>query len=340
MPKISVLLPVYNTSPRHLREAIDSVLGQTFGDFELLICNDSPTALDAEDVVLGYKDARIRYLKNEKNLGIARTRNLLIEEAKGEYLAVMDHDDLCLPTRFEKQVALMDAQPDVVVCGTAHRRFGKMFKNDTIRYPQEDADIRVGLFFKCVIHHPSAMMRRCVLVKHKVRYDERLISANDRKLYMDASAFGKLHNLQEVLCLYRLHSGMTSRTKRQAIAAEQKVLRQEFLDRMGAKLTPRQLEVLNDYVTSGRCRIKSRVVLDEVEAVLTTLVEANGRSGYLPQAQFAKICAKYLIKRCYNATLYGRVVSKDLLKRTVLPVSSVRQPVLLRLVNFFAGDEK
>ena len=105
MPRVSVLLPVYNTRPEHLREAIDSILAQTFADFELLILNDCSTNADVEEVVKSYTDPRIVYAVNERNLGISPSRNRLLDMAQGEYLAVMDHDDISLPERFEKQVA-------------------------------------------------------------------------------------------------------------------------------------------------------------------------------------------------------------------------------------------
>jgi len=111
MPRVSVLMPVYNTKPEHLREAIDSILSQTFTDFEFLILNDCSPNADVEEVVKSYDDPRIVYTVNERNLGISGARNRLLDMARGEYLAVMDHDDISLPERFEKQVAFLDAIP-------------------------------------------------------------------------------------------------------------------------------------------------------------------------------------------------------------------------------------
>ena len=99
MVKISVLMPVYNTDEKFLRQAIESILGQTYQDFEFLIVNDCSTDVRVEEVVLSYKDKRIKYSVNSQNLGISGTRNKLISQAKGEYFAVMDHDDVSLPER-------------------------------------------------------------------------------------------------------------------------------------------------------------------------------------------------------------------------------------------------
>ena len=95
MPKVSVLLPVYNTPALYLRECIDSILSQTFKDFELIIVNDGSADQNVERVIKSYEDPRIRYYLNEKNLGISETRNRLIDLSQGEYLAVHDHDDVC-----------------------------------------------------------------------------------------------------------------------------------------------------------------------------------------------------------------------------------------------------
>ena len=97
MPEVSVLMPVYNTRPEHLREAMESILAQTFTDFEFLILNDASSDPRVEEVVQSFSDPRIVYAVNEKNLGISGSRNRLLDMAKGEYLAVMDHDDISLP---------------------------------------------------------------------------------------------------------------------------------------------------------------------------------------------------------------------------------------------------
>ena len=104
-PRVSVLTPIYNTNPAHLREMIESILNQTFTDFEFLILNDSPDNAKIEKIVKSYKDKRIKYFKNETNMGITPSRNKLLKMARGEYIAVFDHDDISVPTRLEREVA-------------------------------------------------------------------------------------------------------------------------------------------------------------------------------------------------------------------------------------------
>ena len=114
--KVSVLMPVYRTDERFLREAIESVLAQTFADFEFLILDDSPDD-DRSRIVSEFNDPRITYMRNDRNIGISASRNRLLDMAKGEYLAVFDHDDICRPERLEKQVAWLDAHPKCGVIG-------------------------------------------------------------------------------------------------------------------------------------------------------------------------------------------------------------------------------
>ena len=105
MPKVSVLVPIYNTNETHLREMIESVLNQSFSDFEFLLLNDSPNNKKLKEIIESYHDNRIIYEENPQNMGISASRNRLLDLAKGEYLAIFDHDDVCLPDRFELQVA-------------------------------------------------------------------------------------------------------------------------------------------------------------------------------------------------------------------------------------------
>ena len=118
MPKVSVLTPLYNTNPSFLKEMIESILNQTFKDFEFLLLNDSPENKELKKIVESYNDRRIIYLENEKNLGISKSRNKLLELAKGEYIAIFDHDDISLPERLEKQADFLDKNPGTGIVGT------------------------------------------------------------------------------------------------------------------------------------------------------------------------------------------------------------------------------
>ena len=116
-PKISVLIPVHNGADT-LAETVASILNQTFADFELLLFDDASSDASPE-FINSFADSRIRRFRSDANLGISETRNRLMELAAGEYLAVMDHDDLSAPRRLEKQAAWLDNNPEVAMVGTA-----------------------------------------------------------------------------------------------------------------------------------------------------------------------------------------------------------------------------
>ena len=210
-----------------------------------------------------------------------------------------------------------------------------LLKRETITYPQTHEEIRAALFFKNVIHHPSCVIRKKNLIDNDIRYDANYISANDRKLFMDIAEVSKAFNIQDVLCKYRMHKNMTSKAKRTEIVNQQKLLRQDFLNRMEAELSPAEEDVLNDYALKGRVKIRTYDRLVEVESILAKLSLANEQSSYFDKEIFNAWCAKYLIKRCLNAAFYGKISSKALLRDSILPVANQRKPFLLKMVNYF-----
>lgn len=199
-------MPVYKTNEKYLREAIESILNQTYRDFEFLILDDCPSDT-RENIVKSYNDERIKYFKNEKNLGISKTRNKLIDLSSGEYLAVFDHDDISLPTRFEKEVEYLDSHPDV---GVVSCNFKTLIKQKESSLPNNDEDIRLGLMGGCVILHPASMIRKSILINNNIRYEEEFSPAEDYMMWCRLIKYTKFHNIKEVLFNYRDHDQNTS----------------------------------------------------------------------------------------------------------------------------------
>ena len=208
MPRVSVLTPIYNTNPAHLRECIESILNQTFTDFEFLILNDSPQNTKLDKVVKSYNDKRIKYIKNKTNIGISAARNKLLDLASGEYLAIFDHDDISVPTRLEQQVAYLDAHPDVGVVSGLLESFG--VKNYVWSAPENDIDIRIYLTCNCHVAHTAAMIRKSVLVDNNIKYEEFYSPAEDYRLWARLMDVTHFYNIQQVLVKYRTHNNMTS----------------------------------------------------------------------------------------------------------------------------------
>lgn len=207
--RVSVLTPIYKTDEGHLRETIEGVLAQTFRDFEFLLLDDCPDD-DRERVVKSYGDSRIVYLKNDANLGIARSRNRLLDLARGEYVAVLDHDDVCHPDRFAREVAYLDAHPE---CGVVSSWVRRIPENLISKYPESDHEIKLNHMYRSVIQHSAAMIRKSALTANGIRYEEFFSPVEDYALWVRLGAHTRFHILQEPLLDYRWHGGNTSKVR-------------------------------------------------------------------------------------------------------------------------------
>ena len=223
-PRISVLMAAYNAE-KYVAEAIDSILGQTYRDFEFIIINDGSTDKTAE-IIKSYKDPRIVFVDNKKNQGLIAVLNQGLDMAKCEYLARMDADDTCVPDKFEKQIAFMDANPDVGILGTDYQAFGG---NDTIFRCPEVIGFMELMKGNC-ISHPSVMIRKALFDKYDLRYDPDYVVAEDYELWSRAVRFMKIRSLPEIMCKYRWHETNVSNTGKELQLKNDARVKQNMLD--------------------------------------------------------------------------------------------------------------
>ena len=204
---ISVLMPVYNTKEEYLRTSIESILNQTFTDFEFIIVNDGSTN-NAEEVILSYKDNRIKYVKQE-NQGIVGALNNAWSKASGKYIARMDSDDIAYPERFAKQVNFLEENPEYSLVGS----WAKIIPSkNIIKLPQ---DIKImDLLADCMFIHPSIMFNKADFEKFNLQYETGFEYAEDYCLYANAVKHLKMTNLQEVLLDYRVYPENSSSKNR------------------------------------------------------------------------------------------------------------------------------
>lgn len=208
-------MAVYNAE-RWLAEAIESVLAQTLDDFEFLIHDDGST--DGSSAILAEyaaRDSRI-IVSSGENRGLVRSLNLLIDAARGELLARMDADDVCLPDRFEKQVAYLDAHPDCVVLGggeTVVDEKGRPINDLRVPLTHEEIDAN-NLRGVTSIRHPTVMMRREAVLRAGC-YDASYRAAQDLDLWLRMAEIGRLANLDDILIRYRIHDKSISGGKRE-----------------------------------------------------------------------------------------------------------------------------
>ena len=225
VPKISVLIPVYNTQENYLRAAIDSILSQTYQDFEFIILNDASTDNNVDRVVKSYNDLRILDTVNKKNLGISETRNRLISMAKGENLAVMDHDDISRPERFEQEVACLDSFPEIGVVSC----FVEIWEDKrklVWAVPEKSLDIKKTMQVNDCIPHHAAMIRKSVLLENNIYYEAIFTLAEDDALFSRLLNKTEFCNIQKILFYYRNHSNNTSHLREQEMEHSAIVIRQ------------------------------------------------------------------------------------------------------------------
>lgn len=223
-PKVSVLMPVYNTAESYLRPAIESILNQTFTDFEFLIIDDKSTN-NAPDVIAEYakSDKRIRVIKGNHN-GIGAVRNLALKQAQGKYVAWLDSDDLSLPQRLEKQVTFLEDNTDVSICCTGF----KILPTGEIGIIPQKVSI-LYLYKKTHICQSTVMMRLEDIKKFDLWYNENLIP-EDYDLWARAIRKVKISSLPDVLVHYHTVEGSLSHRKKKEISGTETKIKQELLD--------------------------------------------------------------------------------------------------------------
>lgn len=321
MVAVSVIMPVYNTKESYLREAIESVLNQTFKDFEFLILNDSPENKKLQRVISSYSDDRIKYAENAENLGIPKSYNRLLDLATGKYIAVMNHDDIMKPNRLAVQYNYMEKNQDVGLIGTGYKKFGEINRFKAIHNPATHEEICAQILFKSSVHHPTIMMRRSIIVEHKIRYNENFISLNDRQLCYEFSKYCKLANIPNVLYKYRFHSDMTSKKQKVVIRRERAMFHKLWFAYNNIELSPEEVDVFDNYTTYGRQKFNNLKTLTIAIGTLEKLSDINQQKKIIDSQSFTEICAKYANKRCLNALWNGRVNIKDVIKSTHLPIN-------------------
>lgn len=213
-PIVSVLMPVYNAE-RYVAQAVESILVQTFVDFEFIIIDDGSTD-SSLNILEAYaaNDKRI-HLTSRQNKGLVLTLNEMLVQAKGEFLARMDADDIALPERFAHQVEFLQKKSDVVCVGGAHELIDEKGRLLTcLELPENNDQIQqLALAGHCSICHPCAMIRRASLIKVG-SYDEAMLPAEDLDLWLKLGEIGKLANLKYTVLKYRLHMNSISEQNR------------------------------------------------------------------------------------------------------------------------------
>jgi glycosyltransferase involved in cell wall biosynthesis len=254
MKKVTVILPVYNGA-KYLKETIDSVLNQTFIDFDFLILNDVSTDT-SEEIILSYKDTRIIYHLNDINLGSIGAPLKGMNMSHTEYIARIDQDDIWMPTKLEKQVKILNANPTIGICGTSIELFGD--RNGIKIFPVSNESLKVGFLFFCCMSHPSVVFRKSFLETTGVTYNEAYRLADDYKMWIDCIDLTQIYNIPEPLVKYRQHEEQICSTVNSPEQFKiQNKIRLEMLERISKNFSFEEKEFHIQQFVDGKIHSKA-----------------------------------------------------------------------------------
>lgn len=288
-------MAVYNAAA-HLRQSMESILGQSFSDFEVVAVDDGSTDGSGELLEeLAHRDGRIRVV-HQDNAGLARSLNTALGLAQGQYAARMDADDLCHPERFARQVGFLDSTPSVALCGTWVRTFGTAISN-IWRYPVAPREIKAAMLFVNPVAHPTVMARREVLQRAE-GYDTDIGYGEDYATWARLCMEHDLANLGQVLMRYRVHSGQMGAVHTHDARREDYMRTQARMLRLlgiGPDESEGRLHHYLSTCTQSTAEIRHGAeVLDQAEAWLLKLFEANRERGVFPEPEFtAQLCGRW-----------------------------------------------
>lgn len=237
-PIISIVMPTYNTSLGYLKDSIESVLHQTFVDFELLVIDDGSTEREGIEWIKTLKDSRIRLIHNSHDF--INSLNKGIKESQGKYIARMDADDIMMPNRLQVQYNFMEEHLEIDVCGSWMDTFG--YNTNTVRLYTKHKDIVASLLLYNAMAHPTVMLRKASVCNDKIElYKKNYDYAEDYKLWTDLAIKGlKFVNLPEVLMKYRSWEKQITNTMQKEMMQSSLKIRFEYAETTIEKLVERE----------------------------------------------------------------------------------------------------
>ncbi|HKR07538.1 MAG TPA: glycosyltransferase family 2 protein [Bacteroidia bacterium] len=296
-PKVTVLMPVYN-GEKYLQESIDSILNQSFHDFEFLIINDGSTDNSAK-IISSCNDPRIRFINNEKRSGLIASLNNGFDLASGEYVARMDCDDTSVKQRLSVQVNFMNKHKNTGVCGSFYY-LTRDKKKAVTDLPLSDREIRCFLLFNSPIAHPAAMIRMSVVKKYNVRYNAEYIHAEDYDLWSRLSQLSGLQNISKKLLNYRVHDKQVSGDVNESVKKLKSVsaVRVRHLREFGVNPSKEEIHIHN-LLGDGMAPVS----IDEIklaEQWLQKLNKLNDEKKLFDRGYFQKIILERWLRLCFN----------------------------------------
>lgn len=292
-PEITVLMSVYNTGEEYLRTSIESILSQTFDDFEFLIYDDASDEA-TKAVLASYTDDRIIIRTNDVNEGLTKNLNKGILEARGKYIARMDADDISYPERLRKCLEYMEKNTHTDILGTFVNKGGKVQKSAF----KLTTEYRKAL---CMIEnpgpfHPSVMFRKSFFTEKAIRYDELFKKAQDFELWARCLDKGiPLYILPEVLVEYRVHEGQISTSGRSEQDRYADLVKSRMIKKTGIEKND---DCIMAFIDS---RLNGNMEYNEYKGFIDDMISSNRITGYYKENAIKFVGDWYLFKYIKNS---------------------------------------
>jgi len=304
-PRVTVFIPAYNRE-YYIRSAIDSILQQSFRDFELLIVDDGSTD-GTVDAIQSYDDPRIRLAHNGANLGIPASRNHGLRLARGEYIALLDSDDFAYPWRLARQVAFLDRHRHIAQVGswcTLMNSNGDLLPR-VRRHPSRPSDVDVHLLFHCSLINRTVMARTAIL--RTFGYDESFPRCQDYELHGRLAERHAIANMSQLLVCGREHDGRITRNTKDIGKDRKMAIQGRLLERLGVHFSTNDLEQHYLLTQKPQKHRDSDTHLDWTEAWLNRLLDANRRSQRYDPAALQRVVALIWASCCwFDRSAIGR----------------------------------
>ncbi len=291
---------MYN-SEEYVSATVTSMLNQTLADFEFIIVDDASTDNSA-DTVRSLSDSRIRLIRNAANLGVAGSLNVGLAQSRGEYIARMDADDFSVPDRLARQVAFLNANKSVGLCGTWIRCLDRGSRH-VLAFPTGADCVKSYLLLGNPLAHPSVCMRTSVLRDNGLKYDATLRAAQDYEFWTRCAKYTQLDNIPEPLLVHRVHKESVSKSQQLLSDEHATAVVARQLGNLLGRPTPEQV-FFHRRIGHG-AGMRTREELVKTEEWLSTLLELNGRLGVWPRRGLEEAVSFVWFRVCQNSIGLG-----------------------------------
>lgn len=337
MNRVTVLMPVFDAEP-YVRKAIQSILQQTYMKFQLLILDDGSTD-GTQEIISSFKDQRICYIRNKRNIGLASTLNKGLAMIDAEYIVRMDADDYCHRRRLEWQVDFMDSRKEIGVSGTWLKTFGDWKTRGCSKYMTHPEDLKICTLFGTPVAHATVIIRNSVNRDYILRYDPHFNRTEDYDLWERMIHTIPFSNIPKVAYYYRRHPGSSTMSHSAEMIEQYREIVTRQLERIG--IIPMEDQLALHEKIGLQKHADSFDELYAAEVWLKKIKHHAGTAGYR-QAILDNVLSQFWFRFCRNSALLGEKAARLCYASELFLADSVnlQERLLFKAALYYHGGRK